>query len=569
MTDLGLLTVLPLSYYLAILLLSASFILASSEDNASPVMLSLHVIALIIMIHGTPQIVYGTVRYSWAWKHVGIIDYIQRNHSVNPNITYLNVYHDWPGFFALGAFLTQVAGFQSALSYAGWGPLFFNLIDFPALLVIFRSITKDRRLIWLAAWFFYITNWIGQDYFSPQAMNYFLYLVVIGIVLSWFSIWSPPNPEFISKWLKSRLLSGGFSRLLSRGIPAGTKISTPKQRAMLMVFLGAIFFVIASSHQLTPFMMISALTLLTIFQVSRARSLPFMMAIFTAAWVIFMGETFLQGNIGWITRSIGLLTGNFAANIHNLQQASPGQVVVSWMDRGLSALVGILAIFGALRRLRNGKWDLASILLILAPLPMVPANAYGGEMVFRVYYFALPFMAFLGASNFYPSIEKGRNIDTVLAAIGLSVVLLFGFFFGYYGKDQMYYFSPEEVQASEYLHTNAPPGSMIMSGTVDWPLGYKNYEFYNYLAISNLPKIQQDQLFRDPVNRILIDMRGNTSAYFVITRSQIAEVDTIGMLPKGSLSQLGSLLLKSQNFKLIYSNSDALIFERVNSLGVK
>ena len=70
---------------------------------------------------------------------------------------------------------------------------------------VFRGLTRNKRLIWLALWFFFIINWVGQDYFSPQAMAYVLYLACIGLLIRrprsrrtswsrscWSSPWSPP-----------------------------------------------------------------------------------------------------------------------------------------------------------------------------------------------------------------------------------------------------------------------------------------------------------------------------------------------------------------------------------------
>ena len=109
----------------------------------------------------------------------GIIDYIQRNNAFNLFIDQLPAYHNWPGFFALNAFLVDVAGLDSA-ELCGLGPRVLNLIDLGALLIILRSTLRDRRAIWLAIWLFFATNWVGQDYFSPQATNYFLHLVILG-----------------------------------------------------------------------------------------------------------------------------------------------------------------------------------------------------------------------------------------------------------------------------------------------------------------------------------------------------------------------------------------------------
>ena len=101
----------------------------------------------------------------------------------------------------LSAFLTQITGLDSGLDLIGWAPVAFNLLYLPPLLLVFRAASKDWRVVWLAAWIFYITNWIGQDYYSPQAFAYFLYLVILGVLLTWFArgprpIWPIPQRWF-------------------------------------------------------------------------------------------------------------------------------------------------------------------------------------------------------------------------------------------------------------------------------------------------------------------------------------------------------------------------------------
>jgi hypothetical protein len=174
MTDLGLLSVFPLSIYIALGLLTIGFCLVVQRPQTPVWLLACYMIALVVIIHGTPHLLYGTLRYSWAWKHIGIVDYIQRHGMVNPEIAALHVYHNWPGFFALNAVLTEVAGFDSALAYAGWAPAFFNLLTGSALLLVLTTFTSERRLIGFSLWIFFLSNWIGQDYFSPQAFSYFL-----------------------------------------------------------------------------------------------------------------------------------------------------------------------------------------------------------------------------------------------------------------------------------------------------------------------------------------------------------------------------------------------------------
>jgi len=167
------------------LLLLVGGFLASLYRNKREWVLGLYLITYIALIHGTPAVLYGTLRYSWAYKHVGIVDYILRTGTVDPTIGVGEIYHNWPGFFAASALLTSLAGSPDALRIATWAPVVFNLMNLVVLRYVYRGLTRSKRLIWLALFFFFIINWVGQDYFSPQAMAYVLYLACIGLLAVW------------------------------------------------------------------------------------------------------------------------------------------------------------------------------------------------------------------------------------------------------------------------------------------------------------------------------------------------------------------------------------------------
>lgn len=567
MNDLGLGSVLPFSAYAAIVLLIISFSLVVHRRRSPDLILYLHVLALIGMIHATPNILYGTLRYAWAWKHVGIVDYIQRHGSVDPNILYLNAYHNWPGFFALNALLTEVAGFTSALSYAGWAPVFFNLLDLGGLLLIMKTATSDRRLLWLSIWFFYLANWIGQDYFSPQALGYFLYLVIVGICLRWFQTTSPLSKATLKRWLlfdKIIELYDGLTGTASgsHSSPAETP-ARPLQRLGLLTIISLALLTVATTHQLTPFVLIGALTGLVVFQRCHVRTLPILAAVLTATWIMYMATPFLKhGNIVWVIQSLGHLWGNIGSNLIDLSLASPGQKFVAFMSRGLTILVGGLGLLGGLRRLRQGYWDLAFILLAMTPFPLIAGNSYGGEMVFRIYFFALPFMAFFAAALVYPGPTAGTSWRTVVLTVLLSGVLFVGFLFAYYGKERMFYFTQNEVDAAEYLYNTAPDGSLLVDGTINYPWGFKNYEYFDYTSLSYLSETEQAELLADPAAMVsdIMTNANNPTAYLIITRSQKANIEMLGLMPPGSLGRVEQALMQSPKFKLIYSNHDAKIF---------
>jgi hypothetical protein len=564
MKDLGLISVLHPTFFVAFFLLTVSFSLVVNQRPVRAWILLLHLVVLIFMLHGTPALLYETLRYAWAWKHVGVVDYIQRHGSVSPTVTYFSAYHNWPGFFALSAFITEVAGFESALGFANWAPVFFNLLNLGGLLLIIKSLTRDQRLLWLSVWFFFLANWVGQDYFSPQALSYFLYLVVLGICLAWFRGAALTPKVAITKWRPIDRVAWLLPKPLgpvSSSDPVDRQ-TQPLARAGLMLILLLLLGVIVFSHQLTPLMAVFALTALVVFQHLSARSLPILVAVLIATWISYMAAGFLKDSSGTVIETIGRLFSNVDSNLIDTFQVSPGQAWVAIIGRGLTAFMGILALFAGIGRLCCGYWDLTAILLLIAPFTALGLSSYEGEMVFRVYLFALPFMAFFAAAVVYPSPISGTSLTTAAISVLLSSMLLGGFFFAYYGKERLYHFTKNEFEAAQYLYNTAPKGSLLIEGTRNYPSRFKNYEIFTYLTIADEPEAAKRRLIDHPVDNFSRWMHNDRYAatYLIITRSQKAEVDALGAMPPGSLDLIEQALKASPEFKVIYSNEDASIF---------
>jgi hypothetical protein len=530
MTDMGLVSVLPLSFYVALGAITAGFLAALFAARLRESVLALHAAALVLVVHATPAIAYGTLRYSWAWKHVGIVDYIQRHGSVNPDIGFLDAYHNWPGFFALAALVTKLGGWKDAIGIATWAPPFFELLFAGGVLLLAKALTSDARLAWLGTWFFLAANWIGQDYFAPQALSYFLYLVVLGLCLRYFS---------------------------------GAAAVAPRERVALAAFVILAIAFVVSAHQLTPFMLILALGALVAFRRLELRLLPLITLVFTAGWVTYMAVGFLEGNLYWVVDSIGSPEGNANATLLNLASASPGMRHVALVDRALTAFVVVLAVGGVVRRVRAGIVDRSTLLLACAPFLMIPANAYGSEMLFRVYFFALPPMALLGAACFLPVPGSWRSGRSRALAAGASALLVAGLCVAYYGKERLNYFTDDEVRAAEVLYGSAEPGSLLVSGTYDYPWAFEHYELYRYEALSVQTAGTRRSAIAHPL-RTLDELAAHVDrAYFVVTRSQQAEVDMTGVMPRGSLAAIERAVERSPRFRTVYRGPDAAVFELV------
>jgi hypothetical protein len=564
MGNLGLLTILPPTFYLALGILAASFALALHRQETATAVWFLHVLLLTLILRATPIILYGTVRYPWTYKHLAIIDYIQRHGSVNRSIDSLSVYHNWPGFFAIGALLTQAAGLPSALGYANWAPVFFDLLAVPALLLIYSSFTRDRRLIWLGIWLFAIGNWMGQDYFSPQALGFTLFLYIIGLCLRWFGAQTRRPAETPRGGAEANRVSTIGRALLRRSWEHGRlpEPATPRQRRSLLVAAVLLVFIVVSSHQLSPLMTISALTVLVVFRQCRAWLLPIWATALTATWYLWAAQPFVRSHLQAILASLGAVTTNLSA--HSAAVRLPAdQQLVAYVAQGLTALVLLLALLGALRRLRAGHRDLACLLLVLAPAPWLVVTHYGSEILFRVFLFALPFAAFLAAGLFYPRADAPATRRTVGLTALTSLVLLAALCVSSYGHETMNYVAPAELAALQRFNEIAPPGSLLVQGSWDAPVPYHHYERYHYLSLQELPDLVRRDMARDPVGVLegqIYAVPGSSTAYLLITRSQEAELRDIGLTPAHLLGRVQRAVERSPDFTTVFRNRDAALY---------
>ena len=568
MTDVGLVSVFQPWNYAALAVLIVSFSLSIRRRELNVPLLVWHTVVLLAIIHTTPLLLYGTLRYSWAWKHVGIIDYIARHGGVDRNIVTLSAYHNWPGFFALNALITETTGLKSPLSYAPWAPIFFNLVFLGTLPLIFRTFTSDRRLIWLAVWFFFLTNWVGQDYFAPQAMGYFLYLVIIGVCLRWFPAKGAPEVSEQNRSVFGRLVFH-FRRMRRAPVVPPDHAATPAQLVGLLAIVVLLMITVVTSHQLTPIMMICALTALVAFRRSSASGLPILAIVLTVTWLFFFATPFLIDNLDSMTETIGQFLDNVDSNLIDTSRVSSGHRLVSLAGRALTVFLWGVAVLGGIRRIVKGYLDLPAVLLALSPFLMLAGNSYGGEILFRVYFFSLPFMAYLAASLVYPSAAAGRSWPTTVLVVLISGTLLTGLLFAHYGKERQYSFTRDEIDAARYLYEIAPPGSLLVEGSRNYPSQFLNYENFTYVPISREPQRSQSNVINHPVETLSRWMENDeySAAYLIITRSMKAETQAIGQMPPASLEKIETALLQSPDFEVVFGNRDAKVFTLAERAG--
>lgn len=549
--DLGLVSVLPPLMYVGMTLVAIAYgaMLARTDF---PTWLAVGLVVLTIaMLYGLAPAIEGELRFSPAWRHLGLIEFMSRNGVVQPS---LDAYHNWPGFFGLAAFLTSATGVGDLTGLAMWAPVWFNLAYLAPLVLVLSALTDDRRILWLAIWLFYLTNWIGQDYFAPQALAFLLFLIVVAMLLRWLGHGEPAEPFGAVEEGRVHGLRRILARILNVG-PMRAAALTPGRRAALMAVLLVINAFVVADHQLTPFFLVAAVLALVLLQRVPWASLPVLMAITIAAWVVFFAVAFLSGHFHNVAGYVGTLAESLAANLTSRLQGSPDHVRVIQLRVASTLFVWGLAVVGVIRRLLQGRWDVTAVALALAPFPLFLVQAYGGEMLLRIYLFALPFVAFLSACAVLP--RAGDDDRPSFATIGivsvLGIALMGGLMVTRYGNERLEYFSSDEVAAVAELYRVAPPGSLLVALTANVPWKSVNYEQYRYRPSGD------DSIFGD-LEQVLIDMSlHDGDVFLILSRSQQAHVEMIQGARPGAWEAFRDALLGSGLFRIIYQNPDATI----------
>ncbi|MER7579255.1 glycosyltransferase [Kitasatospora sp. NPDC097691] len=598
MGDLGLLQALPQAYFAALVLLTVGFVTALRAPRVRHRWPAAYVLALIAVVHATPSLLYPTLRYAWAWKHVAIVDAMLRHGGTVPGAGKLDVYNQWPGFFELHAVILRATGLDSVLGYAAWYPVITNVLLLGPLLLLYRSITTDRRLVWGGIWLYYATAWVGQDYFSPQAFAYLLSLTVVALVVRRLAV--ERSPAATGRRPAPQPPGPSGSRAMSAVAEAprhGGWRAAPF--ALVLVLIAAI----VSSHQLTPIMLAVAMALLALGRRNRRTVLPVLAAVvgLTVLWDATVARPFVSSHLTSLVTALGSPDHNAVAGLAQLGQAAPGQVLTSWADRCLTATVFLLAVAALIRH----RWvrRVGLVPLLVAPLVLLLANAYDGEMLFRAYLFALPAAAFLVATLLWgraqadstgtrtappaapaaapaalsrstdppclaPSVTPG---DRPLGAVRTGVTgvvllgLLTGLLFGYFGKESMNYFTPQEAAALRYVAAT-PPGSRVISLTANEPGGELHYDDHERIVLGDASGEDLKHLVADPgvvLQTALERPNFFGPTYLILTRAQLAECELTGLLPVSATQGLAAAAATASDLRLVLSNKDAVVYQYV------
>ncbi|GAA3348142.1 hypothetical protein GCM10020358_65460 [Amorphoplanes nipponensis] len=421
-TDPGLWGFLPVIgplWYAGLLLVLLSFAVSRASSDAS---VAIAVLILVLILTGTPALVYDGPRSQSASKHVDFVQQIRTVHQMNTTVA---VYSAWPGYFAAMAWVSDIAGIRDPMRLAQAWPVLLGFFRLCALRFLAGTVLKSRTTAWVAVALAVLADPIGADYFSPQSVGFVLGLLIVAIALSHYD-----------SRMKVVALTG-----------AGCALAT--------------------SHQLSPYIVGGTMCILAVFRQIRPWWLPATVLAPAVAWAAShwsaLKEFVYFGEVG---------------NAKNFRPpataTAPGLERLVVVDLTVWALVGGILILGAtaaavVYRRRRGieVWALACA--PISGLLVIAVNPYGQEGIFRATLFGLPWLALLAAQSFRSMSANRPNV----ALVAILAVLSTTFLVASFGMDAANVIRPTDRQAfHQFRSTPMPPGSvgyLLMLGPGDLP----------------------------------------------------------------------------------------------------
>ncbi|MEV6117208.1 polysaccharide biosynthesis C-terminal domain-containing protein [Streptomyces sp. NPDC052109] len=475
MGGLGLISVLPLPTLVGAALLVSVFAALLWLRREHRALLLLTLLATVVSLHSLPAVIETEPRFPTAWQHLGFIDYIDRTGSAVPD---LDARWSWPGFFAVAAFVGRACGVTDFTEVIRWWPTAIQLSYLAPMFLLTRSLRASWRAKWTGVWLFVLCGWVGQDYFSPQGFTYLLYLMFVAVLLVWFR---PPRVI----WTKFR--------------PGEAEVEPAdrRQRAVLLLVLIGLYVASVPAHQLTPFIMLGVLATLVLLGRSELRGLPLLFAVLVAVWVGFMAEPYWSGHFNDLFGGVGGVGSNVSTSVSGrIQGGSSTHKLVLYTRVLLAGSVLAFACWGWWRRRFHRYRERSLLVLAFVPFLGFGMQSYGGEMALRVFMFAVPGAALLGALALFPRAgvtaeerEKDRVSLAPLAALLAGLLLMGGFLVARWGNEPFERTRPGEVAAMNWVYAHDKPTVRLLWLTQDtvndvtpaMPWGAKDMERVNYV----------------------------------------------------------------------------------------
>jgi hypothetical protein len=523
----GLVGSLPPAYYVALAALpfasALEWLRGASASNRAIVA---HVVLFVVVVWLTPLILEGTPRFRTSYTNYGYVDPLVRGVGLLPSVL---IYHNWPLFPTTMAFVVEagvpplvlLAIFPIAIMLAYLVPLAYILRTLeaagPGPFTPTSAFTRGIGTAWpLGLWIFAIFDWTSQDYFSPQALAFFLFLVWLCVVL----------------------------RVIRQGGEPGLGST---------IVLLELFAVIVVTHLLTSLEMLGVLATLVGLRLIRRPSLLIVCALIFIVWQVDGAWPFFRFYGDRLQATLLDVVDFFSDNVTSRVTGSQPHAEIAALRIAVTIVVfGLagLAVLLAARRRAQRRAVLAGLAVLVGIMIVAPASVYGGEMMIRVLLFSLPMLGAIIAASFWRPPFR-LLVMVVLVAMAPIHVLT------HYGNEEHDYVSPGEIAGFAFVDSALPPANVFG--------GYPGANFQNtalldarnsYLSRSTEPSTIDD--FLNPELRHVWD-HPDWPIYVVVSRGDDVAMqlfqDRLGFIPL-----VRRTLDASDRFVVVYRNPDVTVY---------
>lgn len=536
----GLLADANIWFYLGAVLVLAGGLAELLRDKPRAWLLSAYVVALIVVIYASLPLLFKAPEYGWVYKHIEVmLGFAKYGRITDPQ----NIYQRWPAFFTAAASVFTIAG-VGPLDLATWAPLTFELADALLLLGIFRMLGMNRRSAYLALFLYEgFIAWVGQDYLSPQAFAFMLWLGVANVIMRWLLV---PGPDIRASGAGTVTRIRGW--LLAR-MPL-PDAATRSERWVAIVLVAVMYFCIVAAHQLTPYMILLGIGSLVVLGVVWRGWL-------LLAIMVIMAGGFLLPRYGLIVSQFGPLFGGSAvSNSSGVPVSGLGpQVFTARFVHILAAAMWLLAVAAVVRHWRRLGEVAVPAALAFSPFVTFFIQNYGGEAIYRVYMFSAPWCALLIADALMElPATVWRRLLVICSCVGAVAAGMQGSF----GVASVNAFSQEEISASIWLYSHAPRGALFVMAADNFPPVADTLNKVPIPADPQIGKAWLDEGNLSDVEKWMASYGQNT-AYVVFSRSMDAYVNYYDV-PHGYY-ELKSAAAHAVGWHVVYHNADTTIYQ--------
>lgn len=441
-TFLSLINSLSITYFISLGLLTLAFIIDLTNDKSYSIILFFEIFLLIAFLR-LPQAIFDQTPILYSYDKYGFVDYVLRTNHLNSTLIWG---HNWPGFPVFFASLIKIAGITNPIPLMTLAPFLFDLLYLLPLYFFFNSLNLSRGKLWLALWLFFLVDWTGQDYFSPQALSLFFFILIVALL------------TYLFQQSNSR-------KLLSRTIT---------------VLASILYFMLVITHFLTSAALLAIVFAFAFYFYFKKKTGPFfniflIFLVIFCAWFSYQAIIYFQPRISSFTPQFLNLNSFFSQSFsHQISGASQSLRLASELKILLS---GIVVLFGAsgyvlARRLKK-KINYPLVVGVFFLALLIPLYPYGGEMLIRVYILSLLPALYLVVQNLDSKKLAACLLILLFALPALNLV-------AYYGNDIFEYTPKQSINGALFFfnYTSAP--AYITGGTSGLN-SFINPESYTYI----------------------------------------------------------------------------------------